>query len=537
MKLFKTSPSKIATLLASVAFLGLASQNASAVGTAVGTNITNTAVLTYAVGATVQPFINSSAPTTLLPNGNSTPGAGAGTPTVFTVDNRVDFTVLASVAASVVPGQQGILTTPVANAAGAGTVLTYLITNNGNAAQGFNFTPTNVANATAPDTFDPTQFSTYVVLNPGITAATTFNPAAGNAVLANSITTLAPGQSVTVFVLANIPNSITGAANALPLTAADLALVTLTVSATQGNGFLAAGGNVGGVLTAVGTAPAVALPATGIPTLTTQITSTTPTVLAATLQQAALTAGANATQGANVTVIDTVFAESANFAGLGAAGANNITGVTATTVATVGGVATPVTAANNGVVAVNNQYTVVAAALSVAKSSSVICDPIVGGATATVFPSNIPGAIVQYAVTVTNASTASSPASLAAVPVTNPNPFSDPLNAATAFQSGAMVATTATPATCVLGAAGTAGVMTSFTAAGVGAVATAPALLPAGAVLATIPPITGGGTLNVDLVGALPTILPVPAGFTGPRTAGQLFPGESVTVYFNVGIL
>ena len=62
--------------------------SALAVGTASGTDITNRATVNYDVSTIPQTLIES-APGV----GNSTPGAGLGTNTVFEVDNLVDLTV------------------------------------------------------------------------------------------------------------------------------------------------------------------------------------------------------------------------------------------------------------------------------------------------------------------------------------------------------------------------------------------------------------------------------------------------------------
>jgi uncharacterized repeat protein (TIGR01451 family) len=56
---------------------------------------------------------------------------------------------------------------------------------------------------------------------------------------------------------------------------------------------------------------------------------------------------------------------------------------------------------NNGTETANNTYTVATAALSVVKSSAVVSDPVAG----TTNPHAIPGAVMQYTITVTNSST------------------------------------------------------------------------------------------------------------------------------------
>lgn len=58
---------------------------------------------------------------------------------------------------------------------------------------------------------------------------------------------------------------------------------------------------------------------------------------------------------------------------------------------------------NNGTETANNTYTVATAALAVVKSSTVVSDPVAG----TTNPHAIPGAVIQYTITVTNSSTTS----------------------------------------------------------------------------------------------------------------------------------
>ena len=59
-------------------------------------------------------------------------------------------------------------------------------------------------------------------------------------------------------------------------------------------------------------------------------------------------------------------------------------------------------AARDGKKSNDDQFAIRSAALSVAKTSSVISDPFNGTASATVFPKSIPGAVIEYALTVTN---------------------------------------------------------------------------------------------------------------------------------------
>lgn len=513
MKLFKTSPSKIATLIASVAFLGLASQNAAAL-TPSGTPIDNTASLTYVVGTATQPAVASS------PFGNTTPGT-AGTPTSFLVDNKVDFTLTAVTPASVTANQVGNPLLVGTQNAGSGTILTYQLANNGNTAQGFNLAATNVATGIAAptgtaDIFNPTGFVTYVVLDavPG-TATAVFDPAV--ALPASAIATLAPGQTATVFVFSTIPAVTATAAGALTTTVlanANQALVTLTatVLASGAPGFNqvtnaatpAAVGSVAPTVAATGAVVAgVATPAT-----TAQIVAA-PAAVGTPLAQTVTTAAQNATGGTAVGAVDVVFAEVAN---------------TALGVTTLAGNGTASTLLNNGAAAANNVYTVNSAVLSVQKVSSVICDPAVGGASATVFPSNIPGAAVQWAITIKNLAIdpVTGAALTTAANLSSATALTDPLNINTLFDPNLVTVTTAaSPAACLSGTTGAApavGVATQLTsAAGVAGVLTA---APAGAVTLGAATPTSSATVNVGFANILPL--------------GMLAAGESITVFFNV---
>lgn len=97
----------------------LLGQQALAVGTDAGVLVSNQATVAYTVGVVVQTPIESS------PGGNSTPGAGA--PTTFLVDRRVDFTLIET---------SGGPTTPVAPGDN-NVVASFTLTNNGNAIMDF----------------------------------------------------------------------------------------------------------------------------------------------------------------------------------------------------------------------------------------------------------------------------------------------------------------------------------------------------------------------------------------------------------------
>lgn len=278
-----------------------------------------------------------------------------------------------------------------------------------------------------------------------------------------SIATLAPGASVKVFILSTIPaNSIT----ATPLVNGNQALVTLSAQAADTTGLLVAGSTVAG--------------------------STNGVALVAT----AAVAGANATGGANVATVDIVFAEAAN------AGP---------------GLANP---ANNGVAAANGTYTIQTAMLTVTKLASVVCDPVAGN----VAPSNIPGAAVQWAITIANAAGAGAPANLAL-----PNAISDTLNVNTTFDPNKVTGAAVAPfclGTTAFAPANGLGYTLGIAAPAPGA---APVTIaPAGAFTLTAPTVgVNGGIVNINFA----TLLPASAT---RLVAGDLNPGEFITVYFNV---
>ena len=157
-------------VIASVMLLGMVAANAA--GTAAGTQIDNSATLSYQVSGVNQTAVAS--------NTDS-----------FLVDNKIDFTVAHqdSTAVSVVPGQTS-------------AVLTFTVANNGNKVQDFSLS--SLANDGNPfgetDNFDATNVQVFVDSN-------------GNGVYdsgtdtATFIDELAPDTNVTVFIVSDIPNT------------------------------------------------------------------------------------------------------------------------------------------------------------------------------------------------------------------------------------------------------------------------------------------------------------------------------------------
>ncbi len=107
-------------LLAGFLLSLIAAPSALAAGTLAGQPILNSATVTYTVDTVLQDGIESSV------GGNSTPGAGQGTPTRFTVDRKIDVQV-SEVGTAVTTSR------PNSN----DQVLTFLVENQGNDAQDF----------------------------------------------------------------------------------------------------------------------------------------------------------------------------------------------------------------------------------------------------------------------------------------------------------------------------------------------------------------------------------------------------------------
>ncbi len=277
-------------------------ENASAIGTASGTQVNNRATVEYAVGATTQPVIESS------PTGNSVPGATFGTDTSFLVDNRIDLTV-AELSGSYTVVASG----------GLSEVLVYTVANTGNTVQDFSLSATDLAGGADPfggtDNFDAAPVGIFVDANNDSLYD------AGD--VATYVDDLAADGTVEVFIVRNIGVQANG----------DISAVILTAQVAQG-------GLVG-------------------------------------------------TQGADILTDD---AAAADLAG--------------TVQIVFGDGASDADVANNGRFADTDAYRVGAAQITVAKSSAVISDPINLG----VNPKAIPGAVVEYTVTISNDALASAAA-------------------------------------------------------------------------------------------------------------------------------
>ncbi len=122
--------------LLSVAVLTAMTSGVQAAGTAAGTDINNTASISYSVGGTAQAAIESS------PGGNSVPGAGSAT--TFKVDKKVDLLVTADA------GPFNVSPSAVNQS------ITYVLTNEGNSTEAFTLTTTGTVALGAGNDFNTT---------------------------------------------------------------------------------------------------------------------------------------------------------------------------------------------------------------------------------------------------------------------------------------------------------------------------------------------------------------------------------------------
>ena len=168
-------------LLSVTLLLGFSSQ-VFAVGTPSGTQIDNQATITFSVGGTPQVPVVSDDPNQ----------GGANDPTSFTVDTRIDVTVVWQDGANVqvAPGQDGV--TPVPNPP---AVLEFLVTNVGNADQDYSLSIENGAG----DDFDPTAVQIFVDNGNG-----TYDPGVDTATFIDELSSVAGSNSVTVFVVGSV---------------------------------------------------------------------------------------------------------------------------------------------------------------------------------------------------------------------------------------------------------------------------------------------------------------------------------------------
>jgi hypothetical protein len=280
--------------------------------------------------------------------GNTLTGPGNGTPTDFTEDRLINFDV----------ATQDVASIPVAPSATL-RVQTFTVTNNGNGTQDFLLTAINNTTGGADpfppgnaDNFNPTTTSVFVE---------TANP--GAYVVGDDtdifIDELAAGASIDVYIVSTIPG-------APPVSNGDIAVLSLVAQVADNTG---GGGTEGTAITNDdngNTSPAGTY-------------SNGTTVVAAGVANDV------------ADIITGVGSEQIVF--------NDPAGATAVDVDSAGAAQDVV---QNGQHSDSSSYTVGAAELTVQKTSAVLWDPINGNSN----PKAIPGAYVQYTITVSNAGTA-----------------------------------------------------------------------------------------------------------------------------------
>ena len=207
MKIVTNSLSRMLRLGISAGAL-LLSQQVLALGTDAGVTVSNQATVAYTVGVVVQTPIESS------PTGNSTPGAGV--PTQFLVDRRVDFTLIET---------SGGPTSPVAPN-DLNVVASFTLQNNGNAIMDFDLAVADFAGIVFSNA-DSTDLSNYRV------RAGNGQGLGGVPTLADLpyVDELAEDEYVEIYVFADAPATVLNGQYAniqLTATAADDALAAAT---------------------------------------------------------------------------------------------------------------------------------------------------------------------------------------------------------------------------------------------------------------------------------------------------------------------
>lgn len=295
---------------AGVAALALLAANPAKANTAAGTTITNTVTVNYQVGGV--------------------PQTATGASDSFVVDRKVSVTVADSNGATtqVSPGQTAAVTT-------------FTVTNHSNATLDFAITAAQQSGGagahSGTDTFDVTNVKVHIDTNGNGRYDPTID------VEVAYLDELASDQARTVFVVADVPNS---------LTSGSVASVVLTATAREGG----TAGSQGAALSQTNTGSANEV---------------------------------------DPNFVDTVFAD--------VAGATD--------------------SARDAAHSAKDDYTVLAAALNVVKTSKVISDPLNGAGN----PKAIPGATIEYCISVAN-----SAGSATATSVT----ISDPLPLTVIYDSG-----------------------------------------------------------------------------------------------------
>lgn len=167
MKQFESRATRVGLALALMSSLGLAA-GAQAAGTAANTTVSNSATVSYSVGAVAQTPITSNAST-------------------FVVDRKVNLNVTAGTGTSVTPGSTA-------------QAVIYTVTNTGNDTDNFTLVATNQAG----DNFDVTNVKIYRDNGDNV-----FN--AGTDTLVAGPIAFTADQSIKFFIVSDIPGSATNA--------------------------------------------------------------------------------------------------------------------------------------------------------------------------------------------------------------------------------------------------------------------------------------------------------------------------------------
>ncbi len=167
MKQFRSRTARTSLALVFMSFVGLAT-GARAAGTAANTTVSNSATVSYSVGAVAQTPITSNAST-------------------FLVDRKVNLNVTAGSGTTVTPGSTA-------------QAVIYTVTNTGNDTDNFTLAATNQAG----DNFDVTNVKIYRDNGDNV-----FN--AGTDTLVSAPVALTADQSVKFFIVSDIPASATNA--------------------------------------------------------------------------------------------------------------------------------------------------------------------------------------------------------------------------------------------------------------------------------------------------------------------------------------
>ncbi len=190
----------------------LFAQQVLAIGTPAGDPVSNQATVSYSVNSVGQPDVTSNTAT-------------------FLVDQRVDFTLIE---------QGGAPTTATVGTTDA--VTTFLLTNTGNAAQDFDLSAINLNGGTVNGITDSGTGAGFDVEDPPRVFADTDGSgdfSAGDDVFVDELSDLAGGNSILVFVVANVPGDLpdgTGANVELTATAHDAGAAGLGALTAEDDG-------------------------------------------------------------------------------------------------------------------------------------------------------------------------------------------------------------------------------------------------------------------------------------------------------------